>query len=498
MTTPPTACLECDAPLSPAETQGLCARCLLKMGLASQFGSTSISDAGTRKFVPPPLFPFDFGSYRVTRLLGRGGMGAVYEAEDTASGRRVALKVLGHSLDSPDTRKRFLREGRLAASVNHPNVVYVYGTEEIDATPVITMELVPGGTLHERVKDGGPLPVGEAVDVILQIIAGLEAAHAAGILHRDIKPSNCFLEPGGAVKIGDFGLSISTLARGDSALTLAGSILGTPDFSSPEQLRGEALDVRSDIYSVGVTLYYLLTGRAPFKAENMVALIATVLDKPAPSPRTFRPEIPEALARIILRCLTKQSGDRFKSYDELRRALMPFNSTAPTPATLGLRFGAGVIDQLVLTVVGLAVQALMFGGITAVASGAAMRSPLWLWVCVGMFVFQLAYYAISEGRYGASPGKALMGLRVGDLNRNAPGIPRAFAARADLFAAHDRRLLQLPRLYPGPSRTRLAGRWEPHLLPLPGAAGLHGAAAQWLCDHHRSGDKNARDPALRL
>src|SRR4051812_31548707 len=171
-----THCLECNAPLSAAEVQGVCARCLLKLGLASQLGQSSVADAGTRTLVPPPMFPFDFGGYRMLRLLGRGGMGAGYEAEDSASGRRVALKVLGHSLDSPDTRKRFLREGRLAASINHPNSVYVYGTEEIDGTPVITMELVAGGTLQERVKEGGPLPVGQAVDAILQVIAGLEAA----------------------------------------------------------------------------------------------------------------------------------------------------------------------------------------------------------------------------------------------------------------------------------------------------------------------------------
>ena len=260
-------CLECGAPIS-ADAKGLCPRCLLKLGLASQL-SPGFIETGAE---PPPFLgfdpvdpskrtviePFEFGGYRILRLLGKGGMGAVYEAEELASGRRVALKVLGHSLDSADTRKRFIREGRLAASINHPNSVYVFGTEEIEGAPVITMELVPGGTLHERVKDGGPMPVADAVDAILQIIAGLEAAHAVGILHRDIKPSNCFIEPSGTVKVGDFGLSISTLSRGDSALTLAGSILGTPEFSSPEQLRGEELNVRSDIYSVGMTLYYLL------------------------------------------------------------------------------------------------------------------------------------------------------------------------------------------------------------------------------------------------
>ncbi|MEQ1858672.1 MAG: protein kinase [Chthoniobacteraceae bacterium] len=425
MTTTPTHCLECNAPLSPAETQGLCARCLLRAGLATQRIDGSIGSAGARTLVAPPEFPFDFGSYRVLRLLGRGGMGAVYEAEDSASGRRIALKVLGHSLDSADSRKRFIREGRLAAAINHPNSVYVYGTEEIDDTPVITMELVPGGTLHDRVKAGGPMPVGEAVDAILQVIAGLEAAHTAGILHRDVKPSNCFIEPGGAVKVGDFGLSISTLSRGDSALTAAGSILGTPAFSAPEQLRGEALDVRADIYSVGVTLYYLLTGRAPFEGENLVALLATVLEKSAPSPRTFRPEIPEALARIILRCLAKQSGDRWKGYDELRRALRPFGTTAPTPATLALRFAAALIDAVVFVAVTLPVQLLMFGDLQGIMDGAAMESPRWLWYGVGVLLFEIAYFAVCEGRWGATPGKALVGLRVGGLDRQAPGMGRA-------------------------------------------------------------------------
>jgi serine/threonine protein kinase len=170
-------CLECGATISP-EAKGLCPRCLLKLGFASQL-SPGFIETGTE---PPPFLkfdpldpskrsviePFEFGGYRILRLLGKGGMGAVYEAEEIASGRRVALKVLGHSLDSADTRKRFIREGRLAASINHPNSVYVYGTEEIEGAPVITMELVPGGTLHERVKEGGAMPIADAVDTIMQ------------------------------------------------------------------------------------------------------------------------------------------------------------------------------------------------------------------------------------------------------------------------------------------------------------------------------------------
>ena len=194
----------------------------------------------------------------------------------------------------------------------------------------------------------GPLPVGEAVDCVLQIIEGLEAAQRIGILHRDVKPSNCYVGEDGTVKIGDFGLSISTAVRTEPALTATGAFLGTPAFCSPEQLRGEELNARSDMYSVGATLFYLLTGRTPFEAKNMVQLLATVLEQRAPSPRKFRPEIPQGLAKVVLRCLEKQPGERFKSYADLARALAPYSSTAPTPATLGLRFLAGVVDMTLL------------------------------------------------------------------------------------------------------------------------------------------------------
>jgi tRNA A-37 threonylcarbamoyl transferase component Bud32 len=375
--------------------------------------------------------PFDFGGYRVVRLLGKGGMGAVYEAEDLVHGRRVALKALAHSLDSPDARKRFLREGRIAASINHPNTVYVFGTEEIEGAPVITMEMVHGGTLHERVKAEGPMPVAQAVDAILQIIGGLEAAHAVGILHRDIKPSNCFIDASGAIKVGDFGLSISTTSRGDSALTIAGSVLGTPEFSSPEQLRGEELSVRSDIYSVGMTLYYLLTGKTAFHAENVVQLLATVLEKPAPSPRSIRPDVPEELARIVLRCLAKQAGDRPANYDELRRALLPFDSTAPTPATLGLRFLAGCIDHFVLSALNL-VPIIFFDFASALQGNPALQ-PALIWASFGLLLFRIVYFAIPEGLWGASIGKALVSVRVAGLDRSAPGIPRALL-RAAIYA----------------------------------------------------------------
>jgi eukaryotic-like serine/threonine-protein kinase len=304
-----------------------------------------------------------FGSYRITRLLGRGGMGAVFEVQDQETGRRLALKVLGQKLDSPEARQRFLREGRLAASINHPNSVYVYGTEEIGGTPVIAMELVPGGNLQERVSRRGPLQAPEAVDAIMQVIAGLEAARALGILHRDVKPSNCFEDLDGTVKVGDFGLSIST-ARSDDSITVRGALLGTPSFASPEQLRGDELNVRSDIYSVGVTLFYLLTGRTPFDGRSAVQMIANVLEKPAPSPAEFRSGIPNELARAVLRCLEKQPSERFRNYDELKQALAPFTSTAPAPASVASRFLAGVLDYAAIAIAGLFFLLLAFGDVS--------------------------------------------------------------------------------------------------------------------------------------
>jgi serine/threonine protein kinase len=238
-------------------------------GLAAA-AQLSVSEANrmTRKAVPPhaadddltrSLVPAgaaadrlhsgdELGAYRMIRLLGRGGMGDVYEAEHLDTHRRVALKVLNHTLPTKKDRARFLREGQLAASINHPNTVYVFATEEIAGTLVIVMELVRGGTLNDVVRQQGPMPPSAAVDAILQVMDGLEAAAAKGVIHRDVKPSNCFVNGTGIVKIGDFGISLTPQAQ-QAQLTLTGTVLGTPMFASPEQIRGGALDVRSDVYS---------------------------------------------------------------------------------------------------------------------------------------------------------------------------------------------------------------------------------------------------------
>ena len=200
--------------------------------------------ASTREHWPDALSPGSIlGPYRIVRLLGQGGMGVVYEAEEIETGRRVALKVLASARRCDVDRERFLREGRLAASLNHPHCVFVFGAWEIDGELVIAMELMRD-TLADRLEHTGRLPFAVAVDAILQVSAGLEAAAAAGILHRDVKPSNCFVDEQGRVKIGDFGISISALTTSERGLATGRRIVGTPGYASPEQLRGDDVDVR--------------------------------------------------------------------------------------------------------------------------------------------------------------------------------------------------------------------------------------------------------------
>jgi uncharacterized RDD family membrane protein YckC len=413
-------CLECRTPLTSDAPQGLCPACLLKTAMQNTATDGGASSAEPNAIPQPGQ---TFGDYQIIRLLGRGGMGEVYEAEHIPSGRRVALKVMGHALTSDDDRKRFLREGRLAAAISHPHVVYIFGSEEIGGRPVIAMELVQGGTLKERLHRKGSLSIFDAVDSTLQMIDGLEAACNAGILHRDIKPANCFVGPDGAVKVGDFGLSISTIARGESLLTASGAVVGTPTYASPEQLRGEELDVRSDIYSVGASLYYLLLGRPPHQAKDLVQLITEVLDKNPPSPRELRPEIPKGLARVIMRCLAKDRAARFPNYAALREALLPFAASAPSPATVGWRFVAGTIDDFIgfaPTWIYLAI--LGFDPINNVIQSRTANAVL-VWLA-----FQLGYvlyYAIPETLWGAALGKAVCRLRVVGPDRNPAGFARA-------------------------------------------------------------------------
>jgi uncharacterized RDD family membrane protein YckC/tRNA A-37 threonylcarbamoyl transferase component Bud32 len=356
-----------------------------------------------------------FGHFIIVRPLGRGGMGEVYEAEDVDTGRRVALKLLRQSLARDVDRARFLREGRLAASINHEHVVYVYGSEEIDGAPVITMELAAGGNLRDRVDAQGPLPTAVAVDLILQVIDGLEATASAGILHRDVKPSNCFIAADGTIKVGDFGLSISTRSV-ESQLTLEGAMLGTPAFAPPEQVAGESLDVRSDIYSTGATLYFLLTGRAPFVGESLAQLIASVLRQEPESPAALVGSVSPDLALIVLRCLDKNPTRRYQSYTDLRGALLPYGTQRSSPATWRSRILASLVDQALLSLPFLLVVPEAFESLGDVFS--RERGAL----LIGSVGCSLFYFGLLEGIWGASLGKQLLGIRVARVDQQPIGL----------------------------------------------------------------------------
>ena len=466
----PTVCDQCGATISGAQPGGQCAACLLKRGLGEFESVGSDADELAETVVPqqdqqsPAAQGFSqrkqsefapeetFGDYKIVRRLGRGGMGTVYEADHLPTGRRIALKVLSHSLDSEEARARFLREGRLAASINHPNSVYVFGTEEIEGVPTISMELGSGGTLGSLVHKFGAMPIPDAVDAILQVIEGLEAAEQKGVLHRDVKPANCFINAQSEVKVGDFGLSISTMPTDVTALTMTqeGTFLGTPAFASPEQLRGEQLDQRSDIYSVGVTLYYLLTGKAPFESKNLVQLLATVLDKQAVPVSDVRADVPEALFAIVNACLAKSSGSRPASYAELKKRLLPFSSKTAEPATIPQRFVAGLIDYLALFVIqsSLSAIAVSVGLLEPFSDSSGPHN-------FRLMAVTLLYFVICECVWGQTIGKRLLGIRVTSVART-PSFKQALI-RALCYVC----VVELPDLFADLMADRLLSRTGP-------------------------------------
>jgi hypothetical protein len=388
--------------------------CLLTAGAETLTGSSDATSTGVASTRDPsqPGAPRlvdgqDWGPYRIVRLLGRGGMGEVYEAEQLETGRRLALKVLRDTFWGDEDRARFLREGQLAASISHAHTVYIFGSEEVGGAPAITMELLSGGTLKDRVSAEGPMPPSAAASAVLDIIGGLDAAQAAGILHRDIKPSNCFVDADGAVKVGDFGLSISTLTRDvRHELTTAG-FEGTPQFAAPEQLRGEPLDVRADIYAVGATLYYLLTGRPPLDAADLRELVSKVASEKPASPRVLRRDIPRGLAAVVLRCLAKAPAGRPQSYAELADLLRPYVSADEFPSPLAPRFIAWIVDSVIVAnMIWLLVSSGWMVGVTLGSAATPLRLAVWSGLA------PVIYFFVLEGCWGASLGKRLMGLRV--------------------------------------------------------------------------------------
>ncbi len=325
---------------------------------------------------PDPLVGGTLGRYRILGLVGRGGMGAVYEAEDPELRRRVALKVLPPAVArDPRRLARFRREARSAAALSHPNVVTLHSVEEDGGTHFLTMELVDGEPLDRLIPDHG-LDLGEILDRATQLAEGLRAAHEQGIVHRDLKPANLIVDTEGRLRILDFGLAKSQAAPPDGsgaetsiALTVQGTVLGTAPYMSPEQVEGRPLDARSDIFSFGSILYEMATGRWPFPGETIGRVTAAILrDVPVPVTE-LRSDLPAGLERVVDRCLAKEPARRYQSAAELRDALAELKRQAPA-ATRWRLAGKGVAVAAGLAVV--AVLALLMSRPEAERSEAPM------------------------------------------------------------------------------------------------------------------------------
>ncbi len=272
------------------------------------------------------------GHYSIVSELGRGGMGVVYKAHEQSLNRFVALKVLGeHLSEDPGYVERFKREARSAAALNHPNIVQIYAIDEFEGRHYFAMEFVNGTSIQQLIRSQGPMDVEAAARWIQQAAAGLGAAHSQGIIHRDVKPANLMVDEHGLVKIADFGLAL--LAAGTSRLTATGMFMGTPGYLSPEQCLDEDIDARTDIYSLGVTFYEMLTGVTPFKADSPLALLRQIIEVEPRDVGELRPDVPEAVRTVLRKMMAKNREDRYAECGELVADLQAWLETSGGEST---------------------------------------------------------------------------------------------------------------------------------------------------------------------
>ena len=359
------------------------------------------------------------GRYRVLRKLGGGGMADVYLCEDLTLGRRVALKVLlQRFLSDPTFVERFRREAKAAAGLNHPNLVSIYDWGEVDSTYYIVMEYVEGETLKEFIRRRGRLGGNDAVHIALQLLAAIDFAHRAGIVHRDIKPQNVMLDRNGNVKVMDFGIA----RAGDSGMTEVGSILGTAQYLAPEQARGLPVDERSDLYSVGIVLYEMLTGSVPFKGDSAVTVALKHVNEMAPEPAQLVPGMPYSLNQIVMKAIAKDPDFRYQGADQFARDLRSALQGGPvaaaaydrgTEATRLMGAGAGAAG-------GMASGA---GAAASVVSGGYSPEPRprkrWPWIVaivILLAVIAVAAYGIATvmGGGGGDPVPSVVGKTQGE------------------------------------------------------------------------------------
>src|ERR671929_251292 len=255
------------------------------------------------------------GRFRLEEQIGSGGMSSVYRAFDPTLERWVAMKLMHRDIShDPDQLERFRREARAVARLSHPHVVTVIDAGEDDGTPYIVFEYVEGETLKDRIRRLGRLPVTEAVAYAIEIGRALSCAHSHRLVHRDVKPQNVLIDPDGRAKVTDFGIARSLEAQG---LTAAGRVLGTTDYVSPEQALGHQVTEQSDIYSLGICLYEMLTGEVPYRADTQVAVAMKHVRDPLPDVQRRRPEVSASLARVVERATAKETQNRYEDVGQM-------------------------------------------------------------------------------------------------------------------------------------------------------------------------------------